>query len=161
MTATAITKRTVLNIALSSAALFAAPSIAAASAVSLTVSAAIDRYLTAEANDVEAYLELDDAEGAAAKEHGHRPSELILWRDRHIGRSEIEDMRARLLSHGRDTLAEHFVDSWECSIEAEYLDARKRIADKIKRAREWSRKAGTAHLEKRKHAASFERFGFD
>jgi hypothetical protein len=140
-----------MNIAVASAALVAAPSIvaiptpAAASAVSLMVSAAIDRYRTAEAASSEAYIEWDDAETAAGKKHGHRPSELIHWRNYYIGASEIEDTRDRLLD-----LRYEKVDS--SVIEEEYIDARKRMADQIKRARKWDRKTGTAHLERRRQA---------
>jgi hypothetical protein len=46
------------------------------------------------------YDQLQEAEHAAAQEHGWRPIELIHWRNYHIGASEIDTRRESLLEAG-------------------------------------------------------------
>lgn len=61
---------------------------------------------------------LEDASEKGAERLGRRrPFELIDWRDYHIGGSEIDCMRQRLLAEP---------DADAAAIEAEYADAKKR-----------------------------------
>jgi hypothetical protein len=85
------------------------------------------------------YDQLDEAEWTAAKEHGNRPIELILWRDHHIGASEIDTRRESLLEAGKIDPA---------TIELEYLDANARYQAKVAAGLEWDKNTGLETLSK-------------
>jgi hypothetical protein len=85
------------------------------------------------------YDQLDEAEWTAAKEHGNRPIELILWRDHHIGASEIDTRRESLLEAGEIDPA---------TIELEYLDANARYQAKVAAGLEWDKNTGLETLSK-------------
>jgi hypothetical protein len=83
------------------------------------------------------YDELQEAEFNAAKEHGHRPIELIHWRNYHIGASEIDTRRETLLEAGE-------IDS--ATVEQEYLDAKARYEAKVAAGLAWDERTGLATL---------------
>lgn len=84
---------------------------------------------------------LDDASATAAETLGrHRPVELIVWRNFHIGGSEIEWTRERLLAEP---------DADAAAIEAEYADAKKRYRAVVRAGRQWDDEAGIADLARR------------
>jgi hypothetical protein len=85
------------------------------------------------------YLQLDQAEFDAAKEHGNRPIELIQWRKHHIGASEIDKCRETLLKAGEIDPA---------TVEQEYLDAKARYQAKITAGLAWDERTGLATLRK-------------
>jgi hypothetical protein len=85
------------------------------------------------------YDRLDEAQFDAAKEHGHRPMELIHWRDYTIGASEIETRRGTLLEAGENDPA---------IVEQEYLDAKARYQAQIAAALAWDERTGLAALRK-------------
>ncbi|MGB8741512.1 MAG: hypothetical protein WCD52_15075 [Xanthobacteraceae bacterium] len=70
---------------------------------------------------------LDEAEGDACEQHGHRPIPLVQWRNYDISGSEIDQRRTALLADGGDTR----------QIEAEYQDAKAREKELIKAGEEW------------------------
>ncbi|MBG0801665.1 hypothetical protein IYW40_09225 [Methylocystis sp. H4A] len=81
---------------------------------------------------------LEDASEKGAERLGRRrPVELIVWRDYHIGGSEIDRMRERLLAEP---------DADAATIEAEYADAKKRYRATARAARQWDEKAGIGAL---------------
>jgi hypothetical protein len=80
-----------------------------------------------------AYDQLQEAEHAAAQEHGWRPIALIHWRNYTIGDSEIDARRAQLLEAGEIDPA---------TIEQEYLDANARYQAKIAAGLEWDKNTG-------------------
>jgi hypothetical protein len=79
------------------------------------------------------YDQLQEAEHAAAQEHGWRPIALIHWRNYTIGDSEIDARRAQLLEAGEINPA---------TIEQEYLDANARYQAKIAAGLEWDKNTG-------------------
>jgi hypothetical protein len=81
--------------------------------------------------------QLDEAEAAAARDHGTRPIELIHWRDYHIGAGEIDIRRQHLLEVGEIDPA---------TIEDEYLDAKARYKAQIVAGLAWDDRAGIAAL---------------
>jgi hypothetical protein len=83
------------------------------------------------------YDQLQEAEYDAAQEHGHRPIELIHWRNYTIGASEIETRRAELLEAGEIDTA---------IIEQEYLDANARYQAKIAAGIAWDNSTGLTPL---------------
>src|SRR5882757_4103263 len=83
------------------------------------------------------YGQLDEAEFAAADEHGRRPIELIHWRNYHIGAGEIDARRQILLEAGEIDPA---------TVEEEYLDAKARYQAKIAAALAWDERTGLATL---------------
>src|SRR5262245_12910331 len=99
--ATSMSRRSALaGLALASTA--AIPTAAIAGAISPAMSAAIDRYRAARAADGDAYLAWDNAESEVFPEFGRRPSEMIRWREYHIGATELEQTRDIMISMGRD-----------------------------------------------------------
>jgi hypothetical protein len=85
------------------------------------------------------YDQLDDAEHAAAQEHGRRPIELIHWRGYTIGASEIDTRREQLLEAGEIDPA---------TIEQEYLDANARYQAKVAAGIAWDKTTGLETLRK-------------
>jgi hypothetical protein len=79
------------------------------------------------------YDQLQEAEHAAAQEHGKRPIELIHWRNYHIGESEIDTRRESLLEAGE-------VD--RPTVEQEYLDANARYQAKVAAGIAWDKNTG-------------------
>ena len=75
---------------------------------------------------------LGEAELKAAKKHGARPSPLVFWRNHHIGESEIERVRDKLLRQsGIDPK----------TIETEYWDAKARLMGTELAGKEWEKRA--------------------
>jgi hypothetical protein len=101
--------------------------------------AVIATHKTLRADWQRLYDQLDEAEWTAAKEHGHRPIALILWRDHHIGDSEIDTRREQLLEAGE-------IDPG--TIEREYLDAKARHEAKIAAGAAWDKRTGLETLSK-------------
>lgn len=83
------------------------------------------------------YDQLDEDEGNAAEEHGHRPIELITWRNYQIGAGEIEIRRQALLEVGKIDPA---------IVEEEYLDAKARYKAKVEAGLAWDQRTGLATL---------------
>jgi hypothetical protein len=81
--------------------------------------------------------QLHDAEFNAGKIHGHRPLELIHWRNYTIGGSEIDTRREALLEAGEIDPA---------TIEQEYLDAKARYKAQIAAGLAWDKRVGLATL---------------
>jgi hypothetical protein len=101
--------------------------------------AVIATHKTLRADWQRLYDQLDEAEWTAAKEHGNRPIELILWRDHHIGASEIDTRRESLLEAGEIDPA---------TIELEYLDANARYQARVAAGLEWDKNTGLETLSK-------------
>jgi hypothetical protein len=142
------TRRTVLTgIASVPATLAVASTLAAGTAVaSATVAAAIDRYKKADAESERAYDLWDEAESAAGKKIGQRPTPMIRWRSFYIGEGEIEQTRDTLLERGLD----------RNEIEAEYRDAKARYRLQVKKGNAWDRDAGITDMTDRWHQAYSE-----
>jgi hypothetical protein len=85
------------------------------------------------------YDQLQEAEFDAAKEHGHRPIELIHWRNYTIGASEIDTRREALLEAGEIDPA---------IVEQEYLDAKARYQAQVAAGLAWDERTGLATLRK-------------
>jgi hypothetical protein len=83
------------------------------------------------------YDRLDEAQFGAAEEHGHRPIELIQWRNHHIGASEIDLRRQTLLAAGE-------IDPQ--TVEQEYHDANVRYQAKVEAGVAWDERAGLTTL---------------
>jgi hypothetical protein len=83
--------------------------------------------------------QLDEAEWAAAQEHGRRPVELIHWRNYHIGGSEIDSRREQLLEAGEIDPA---------TVEQEYLDAKGRYQAQVVAGLAWDKSTGLETLRK-------------
>jgi hypothetical protein len=115
-------------------------------AVAATRDPAVDAVqhlkLTAEAT-YRLVRELDEAEGDAWEQHGHRPLRLVQWRNYDISGSEIDQRRTALLADGGDTR----------QIEAEYQDAKAREKELIKAGEEWDARVGITSLRERTEAA--------
>jgi hypothetical protein len=93
---------------------------------------------------------LEDASEKGAERLGRRrPSELIDWRDYHIGGSEIKRTREWLLAEP---------DADAPTIEAEYADAKKRYRAAARAARRWDEEAGIGALAREVDEA-WERLG--
>ena len=108
--------------------------------------AKVDPIFTAIEAHKEAYrtwskinTELDRKEHTAWKQIGHRPIELIIWRNYHIGQEEIKIRR------------DAFLDARVASprlIRAEYRDALDRYRTQCRKAAAWDRRAGLARLRR-------------
>jgi hypothetical protein len=107
--------------------------------------AAIELHRKSLAAWLQIYETLDNAEGRASVDHGHRPSGLIIWRGYCIGGSEIDYRREVLLS-------EPGVDRKQ--IEHEYLDAKERERANIQAGIEWDNATGIAPLREQSDRAS-------
>lgn len=90
---------------------------------------------------------LDEAEGDACEQHGHRPIPLVQWRNYDISGSEIDQRRTALLADGGDTR----------QIEAEYQDAKAREKELIKAGEEWDAEVRITSLRERTEAAERSR----
>jgi hypothetical protein len=69
---------------------------------------------------------------ARARKNEPEPYALIHWRNYHIGGSELDDMRERLLN----------ADVKPAIVEREYQDAQRRYANAVRRCQEWSERNG-------------------
>jgi hypothetical protein len=111
-----------------------------ASAVSADpIFAMIDRHKMLRAEWQAVYYQLDEADPAAAQEHGRRPVELIHWRNYTIGASEIDTRRESLLDAGEIDPA---------TVEQEYLDAKARYKAQVEAGLAWDERTGLAALRK-------------
>jgi hypothetical protein len=82
---------------------------------------------------------LEEAELKADKNLGLRPSPLVFWRKHHIGESEIDCVRDKLLRlSGIDPK----------TIETEYWDAKARLMGTELAGKEWDKRAGPADLRR-------------
>jgi hypothetical protein len=97
------------------------------------------------------YDQLQEAEHAAAQEHGYRPIELIHWRNYHIGASEIDTRRESLLEAGE-------VDP--ATVEQECLDAKARYKAQVAAGIAWDKTTGLETLRKEvdRRVAAGERY---
>jgi hypothetical protein len=94
---------------------------------------ALDRHRKADKLFDRLWDQLDVAKAAAAEKHGHRPIELIAWRNySHIGGGEIERARNGFLRDGEDASI----------IDQEYLDAKKRYRAIVRVGKNWDKRAG-------------------
>jgi hypothetical protein len=136
-----MTTRTACRAILAGAAALPAVAIMPAAAFSSPAAdpifAAIDGHRKSATASFEIYSALDNAEAELKAKHGHRPYELITWRDYYIGGSEIDQRREALL---REAGADRK------QIERKYLDAKARERAQIRAGVEWDNVTGTAPL---------------
>ena len=89
-------------------------------------------------------MKLDDAEIAAGRQTRHTPRFLILWRNYHIGGSEIDAARERFLEEpGADPK----------TIEAEYQAAQAREIAGERAGAEWDKRTGITALRREEDLA--------
>jgi hypothetical protein len=123
------------------------PPAAAAPDFTDPIFAAIDEHKRLKREVYRASQALQDAEGDAYEQHGHRPIALITWRNYHIGGEEIEVRRDALLKKP---------DADPEQIEREYLDAKARYQAKLEAETQWDRRSGTAPLRRKSDEADAE-----
>jgi hypothetical protein len=100
---------------------------------------ALDRHRKANKLLGRLHDKLADAKTAAAKKQGHRPIELIAWRNySHIGGGELERVRRTFLAQGEDASI----------IEQEYHDAKRRYRAVVRAGRDWDKRAGLTSKSK-------------
>lgn len=136
MTARKISRRGALS-ALAAGSVVSATPAAAISPDPIFAMIATHKKLTANWQGL--YDQLQDAEIDAANEYGHRPIELIHWRNYTIGASEINTRREQLLEAGEIDPA---------TVEQEYLDAKARYQARVAAGVAWDKNTELETLRK-------------
>jgi hypothetical protein len=104
------------------------------------VFALIDTHIELQSKVNSLQDELDRAEYEALEKHGRRPIALVSWRGYHIGSSELDTHRERLLGMGEIDAA---------TIEQEFLEARAREQALTAAGTAWDKRIGLTDLRKK------------